>query len=144
MVYSVKNARRLVAAVALAMWLVSLALPAGIITDTGFGDLPGILVGAVGLLFGFMIFQFGAFANPLFLLLVVFLLAGWRAWISLALLAEILALSSFTWSDFPSDNGSNPIAHFGSGFYLWQAAILLLTVYALCEKRLIASGRLMA
>ena len=144
MAYQVKSARRYVGLIVMVLWVASLALPAATFVDPNFGYCPGILVAFVGLFFGWMILQIGAFANPILLVLCSSLVFGRRANIILACIAEVLALYSFTWTMFPGDNATNPIANFASGFYVWQLAILLLTIYALSEKRLIASGKLIA
>jgi len=144
MAYQVIVARRSVGLIVLLLWAASLALPAATFINGAYGYCPGFLVAMVGLAFGWMILQLGAFANLILLVLCGVLLFGKRVWISPAIIAEILALYSFTWSEFPSDNDTNPIAHFASGFYVWQVAILLLTIYALIEGRLIASGKLIA
>ena len=144
MAYPLQTARRSMALTVMLLWAASLALPAATFVDPNFGYCPGILVALVGLFFGWMILQIGAFANPILLVLCGSLVFGRRASIILACIAEVLARYSFTWSMFPGDNATNPIADFASGFYVWQLAILLLTAYALMEKRLIASGKLIA
>lgn len=144
MAYPVQTARRYVALIVMVLWLASLALPAATFTNSAYGYCPGFLVAMVGLVFGWIILQLGAFANVILLVLCGVLAFGRRVWIIPALIAEMLALWSFTWSEFPSDADTNPIAHFASGFYVWQLAILLLTIYALAEKRLIARGQLTA
>ena len=144
MAYQVKSARRYVGLIVMVLWVASLALPAATFVNGAYGYCPGFLVAAVGLVFGWMILQFGAFANLILIVLCGVLVFGRRPSIIAACIAEVLALYSFTWSEFPSDADTNPIAHFDSGFYVWQGAILLLTIYALSEKRLIASGKLIA
>ena len=140
MPYPLKTARRLVAIIAFVLWAAALALPAASFTSSGYAYAPGVLIAAVGLIFGWSIFQFGAFANPIFLLLCGRLAFCSKAWVWLAVITEVLALSSFTWNDFPDDSGDNFVQHFSSGFYAWQLAILLVAGYALCEKRLLNAG----
>ncbi len=140
MPYALKFTRRLVASIAFVLWVASLALPAASFASPGYAYAPGALIAAVGLIFGWSILQFGAFANPIFLLLCGRLAFGGKAWIWLAMIAEVLALSSFTWRDFPDDAGDNLVVHFLSGFYAWQLAILSVTAYALLEKPLIKAG----
>jgi hypothetical protein len=144
MAYALKKGRRSVALIVFVLWAASLVLPAATFTSDAYGYCPGFLVALVGLALGWMILQLGAFANLILMVLCGFLVFGRRASIIAACIAEVLALWSFTWDDFPTDAGSNPIAHFALGFYVWQLAILLLTIYALSEKRLIASGKLIA
>ena len=144
MAITVKSARRRAAIVILGIWGVSLVLPVAIFEKSGYENMPGAGVAVIGLFFGWMILQFGAFANLIVIGVGLALAFGRRAPISLVVIAEALAVWSFTWSDFPSDAGSNFIQHFASGFYVWQLAILLLTIYALTEKHLIARGQFIA
>ena len=144
MPYPLKSARRLVAIIALVLWALSLVLPAASFARSGYEYAPGVLIAMVGIVFGWAIFQFGAFANPILLLICARLFFGAKAWVWLAMIAEILALWSFTWSDFPDDAGDNLIQHFSSGFYAWQLAIVLVAAYALFEKRLIMAGYIAA
>jgi hypothetical protein len=144
MAYQVKSARRYVGLIVVVLWVASLALPVATFVNGAYGYCPGFLVAGVGLIFGWAALQFGAFANLILLVLCGLLFFKRRASMIAACIMEILALTSFTWNDFPSDAGSNPIAHFDSGFYVWQVAILLLTIYALGEKRFIASGKIIA
>ena len=135
-----KTARRRVALVVLALWVLSLGLPAAGFESQSYSYVPGAFVAVIGMVFGWLEFQFGAFANLILLGLCLVLLFGRRPWTILAWIAEALALWSFTWSEMPDDNNLNPIVHFLSGFYVWQIAILLLAAYVTFEKKLMKAG----
>jgi hypothetical protein len=140
MAANLKMTRRRVAAIVLVLWAISLALPVASFTNPNYSYVPGAFVALIGLVFGWLEFQIGAFANLILLGLCLVLFVGRRPWVALAWIAEALALWSFTWSNLPDDYSENPIAHFSYGFYFWQIAILLLATYVIFEKTLAKAG----
>lgn len=140
----IKVVRRGVALIVLVLWLICLFLPAVSFAKAIYSYLSGAFVAVIGLAFGWLELQFGAFANPILLGLCLVLLLGRRPWVALAWITEVLALSSFTITNIPDHDGPNPISHFSSGFYVWQAAILLLLLYLIFEKTLVKAGYISA
>lgn len=118
---------RLLALACLLAWVLCLVMPAVRGCPAGRGDDPyGVLMAATGWL-GPLIFQFGWFANPLFLIGVVWLMVAGRpsritAGLGLAALA--LALTSLGLRDIPTDAPS-PIrlCGFAPGFWVWVGAM---------------------
>ncbi len=123
------NALRFAFAAAVLAWCFSLLLPA-VITDGG-RSYSGYEV----LTQGFAAVRFGViawFANPLLLITVVAGFAGfYRVGAASAALAGGIALTSFAAETTARANGAPlPELSFGSGFFVWIAAIF--AIFATC------------
>lgn len=141
MFHDVKQRRRTVGIVALLLWLASLGLPAATFATPGYEYVPGGLVAAVWLLFGWALFQIGAYANLIFLPVVIIMIMGKRPWLVAVLLMVAAGWWSFTWPSFPDDVHTNEVQHFASGFYAWQAALLLPLLELIWEWLSLRSSR---
>jgi hypothetical protein len=127
--YSRKN----IGIIALLIWIASLALP----VETDCGD-PHAAQGYVVFSFGWLgpfDLQFGWFANPLMLWVIVRLLFNRRPGIIPAFGGLGLALSALAWKTTPRGDapGVDTICARHSGFYLWIACAVLLAVVTLIE-----------
>ncbi|MCP3734660.1 hypothetical protein M9979_07220 [Sphingomonas sp. RP10(2022)] len=116
--------------VAAVLFVASLALPVataqqtqGLTTITGLNLL---LIGPLGALNG----QFGWFATPC-LAVAIYATVTRRPCLSgrgrvIVILAMGIALiDALFWTDYPNDGGPGPIVSFGTGYYLWIAAVVV-------------------
>lgn len=106
------------------LWLVSLGLPAAHLAD---GDAPvGLAILTIGwvALFGFQPAWLGNLL--IWLALPLIATAGEPKFRTLRVTGFVLifcAGCALFWNDLPDDGGSNRIAAYGAGFYLWMAAV---------------------
>ncbi|MEW6435732.1 MAG: hypothetical protein AB1508_01015 [Pseudomonadota bacterium] len=130
-----KTIRRLVGVAALALWVSSLFLPVARYCTAYNGSLhlSGLTVLAMGWM-GWADGQFGWFANPLILWVIIRLLCGFRAGAIAASIAFVLALLSFSFNRTADDTGFQQLCGKELGFYLWFAAAMLLMAMAVRER----------
>ena len=125
------NYRQLLGAIALLMWIASLALP--VETDCGFSYADrGYIILEVGWM-GVLVLQLGWFANPFMLWVMSRLLFDRRPGMIPAIIGLGLALSALAWKTTPNDRGYNTICARHAGFYLWIACAAFLAAVALIE-----------
>lgn len=110
----------------LALWLGALALPVAITGSNPGDQLSGWMVLIIGWL-GVMVLQVGWFANLAFLASLPVLASSRKfGWLSKALTLVLIltTIDALFWREMYYDNGSEPIRTFGSGYYLWFAAMV--------------------
>ncbi|MFL5383662.1 MAG: hypothetical protein ACJ8GN_14175 [Longimicrobiaceae bacterium] len=123
---------RHVAFASVALYLLSLALPAIEEVELGIPPNLGFAILATGFL-GFMFLQMGWFANVFWVLGLVFLARRrWKAAAILGALAVLVAADSFVLYEtgFPSDSGGSLAVTLRYGFYVWWASLWVLAVGA--------------
>lgn len=128
---------RHVALASVALYLLSLALPA--IHEVGLGVAPtrGLGILATGY-FGFLFLQLGWLANVFWVLGLVFLARRrWKRAAVLAALAVVVAADSFVLyaTGFPSDSGHNYAVTLMYGFWVWWASLWVLAAGAYLLRR---------
>ena len=129
--------RRSVGYLALALYLASIALPVATMSSQTEGTWYGITLLTIGPL-GLLADQFGWFANPLMIWLMVWFCLRQRINMLGAILAVVafaLALTSLNWTVAYDDAGEFHITSHGLGFYLWIGCAALLAVSALWLRR---------
>tara|TARA_B100000749_G_C18018328_1_gene298163 strand:+ start:46 stop:483 length:438 start_codon:yes stop_codon:yes gene_type:complete len=117
--------RYAVPALLIAGWTLALFLPVATTDHVNENQtFTGLIVLFLGTFFGWMTFQFAAYANPIFLLALIY--GAWRgeraSRRTLRISAVLLALavvSALFWRNIPDDSGMNPIIAFHAGYYLW-------------------------
>ena len=123
---------RHVACASIALYLLSLALPAIEEVELGVAPNPGFAILATGWL-GFMFLQMGWFANVFWVLGLIFLVRRrWKAAAILGAIAVVVAADSFVLYEtgFPSDSGGSLEVALRYGFYVWWASLWVLAVGA--------------
>ena len=94
-----------------------------------------LLLGALGIFVG----VFAWFANPLMLLAL--LLAKLRKRVAAIIFSIALALNSFALKAIPFNESSmdpsnlNYVDHFGLGFYLWMASLVMFSGYCFLKRK---------
>jgi hypothetical protein len=123
------GARYAVPGLLIALWIVTLFLPVVTVDHVNEDQtFPGLGILVLGTFLGWMILQFAAFANPVFLFAL-----GYSAWrgdtaerrtmrVSAVLLA-LAIVSAIFWRILPDDSGANRIIARHSGYYLWMAVM---------------------
>lgn len=132
------NIRRIIFAIILIVWLVSLAQPVAV-TQRG-TPYDGFAIGFIGPL-GMLIGHFGWWAN---LWLPVAVIRGWRGSaqrtkrpaidLTIGIILLLLTVNSLFWNDIPTDAGSDPIVRYGIGYHLWLAAVAGAGIATLYER----------
>ena len=134
---STSNGPRILAAVALLMWCVSLAFPALILSRHTYSGLEILLTGWLGLI----VLMFAWLANPFFLYAAVRQLSGRPAPRAL-LFAVALALSTFLIDRILTDEGGGKdiVYGYGLGAILWFLSIFLLATAAGWQSTRLGNG----
>lgn len=124
-----RRGQRLVAVALMLLWLLSLMLPVAFMPDYRGDD--AIIHGSQMLAlapFGFMMFQFGWFANMTIPLIAVTFFKWHRPrprWMTmLGAITLLLFVNSLFWRQVPTDAHSGDIARYLPGYYVWMAAAL--------------------
>lgn len=114
------------AMVFVACFAASLPLPVAYACDMDNYAIDGFTVGLVGPM-GVFLWAPGWLANPLFIIAILLLLFASsyrRGSVVLASLLGLLALSSFAWREWGTDEAVYHVCTYGPGFYLWMLAML--------------------
>jgi len=123
---------RHVAYASVALYLLSLPLPAIHEVGLGVGPTRGLGILATGY-FGFLFMQLGWLANVFWVLGVILLARQqWKTATILAALAVVVAADSFVLyaTGFPSDSGHNYAVTLMYGFWVWWASLWVLAAGA--------------
>lgn len=137
MVLPFQVSARLLATVALAVWLVSLAFT-GLVLYSGQQHLLGIEILAMGWLSP-LVLNFAWFANLFFLVAVSKILAG-KVVVDSPVWATLLSLDTLRFSKYLLNEGgaTTPIYGYGWGAVLWFLSIFLLVIAAGFRRREVA------
>jgi hypothetical protein len=125
---------RCIALIPIALWLISLVVPAvGGDNDVGMGW-QVLLIGWLGILNA----QFGWFANIAFVWSIPIIMNVWqpssRAQVILSLSLVIPALQTLFWTEIHTHEGNSPVIVL-VGYYFWLAAMLSQVVFLNAAKR---------
>jgi hypothetical protein len=129
----VSYSRPMIGAIALLIWIASLALPVETDCGSSYANQGYIILGFGWL--GPFDLQFGWFANPFMLWVIGRLLFDRRPGIIPAIVGLGLALTALAWKTTPRGDapGNDTICAWHAGFYLWIACAALLALVALIE-----------
>jgi hypothetical protein len=119
---------RILALVAIAVWLASLS-QIGLVVDDGTGipkPEPGYRILTQGWM-GAIAFWLAWFANPLFLVSVSALLMSGRSTAILAIVSALFAVDMFRYTQIPG-GGRGDIYAYGPGAFLWLASMAILCI----------------
>lgn len=131
----------MIPAILLTAWVTALFLPVATVDhlneDQTFSGWLILLLGFLGPL----ILQFSAYANPLFLAVLLYVAVKRQraAPRLLKLAAGVLALAlmnALFWVSVPDDSGFNPINHYHAGYHLWLGVMGATVAWLLWLSRL--------
>lgn len=114
------SASRILGAVILLMWAVSLVLPVFTTCRAGYDHVGGWFLLLMGWL-GVLEVQPAWFANILIVLIAILLMVRQRASIWFGIPAALLAVCALYFTDMYDDTGNVPICHYHAGYWLWLA-----------------------
>jgi hypothetical protein len=120
---------RLIAHAALACWLISLALP-GFVVQSRTEPLYGAFILLLGLLFGWMVMGWAAYANLSFPYVLIRIYMRKASPIAAPIML-LLGLTVFVFEGVVRDEGSGavlPVVSWGVGAILWGSALLLTAI----------------